>query len=197
MLNLSSIILCFQTPSSSLGAPLHAVSFFLANKILLSVLIIVHKFVTSLSLVIGFTGGLSRNSWRHCTKTSLHVRLWTTHRTTRQVMAVPPFCSWAVWNYFLQGVWFFLFYYMSLVSMTRLLPKKILEGPSELSAENLGAQHMKWKVLLWKVKSPRAILREPQATKAPFRQQPCMRYCAQFVIYIGTLNYCIYTSGNN
>ena len=123
-----------------------------------------HKFVTSLSLVIGFTGGLSRNSWRHCTKTSLHVRLWTTHRTTRQVMAVPPFCSWAVWNYCLQGEWFFFFYYMSLVSITRLLPKKILEGPSELNAENLGAQHMKWKVLLWKVKAPRAILREPQAT---------------------------------
>ena len=25
----------------------------------------------------------------------------------------------------------------------RLLPKKILKGPSELNAENLGAQHMK------------------------------------------------------
>ena len=25
----------------------------------------------------------------------------------------------------------------------RLLPKKILKGPSELDAENLGAQHMK------------------------------------------------------
>ena len=31
---------------------------------------------------------------------------------------------------------------------TRLLPKKILKGPSELNAENLGAQHMKRKVLL-------------------------------------------------
>lgn len=43
-----SIILCFQIPSSSLGAPLHATPvsfFFLADKILL-VLIIVHKFVT-------------------------------------------------------------------------------------------------------------------------------------------------------
>ena len=37
---------------------------------------------------------------------------------------------------------FFFFCYRSLVSMTRLLPKKILEGPSELNAENLGAQHM-------------------------------------------------------
>ena len=46
----------------------------------------------------------------------------------------------------------------------RLLPKKILKGPSELNAENLGAQHMKWKVLLWKIKAPRAILWEPQAT---------------------------------
>ena len=47
---------------------------------------------------------------------------------------------------------------------SRLLPKKILKGPSELNAENLGAQHMKWKVLLWKIKAPRAILWEPQAT---------------------------------
>ena len=46
----------------------------------------------------------------------------------------------------------------------RLLPKKILKGPSELNAESLGAQHMKWKVLLWKIKAPRAILWEPQAT---------------------------------
>ena len=49
-------------------------------------------------------------------------------------------------------------------SSSRLLPKKILKGPSELNAENLGAQHMKWKVLLWKIKAPRAILWEPQAT---------------------------------
>ena len=49
--------------------------------------------------------------------------------------------------------------------LPRLLPKKILTGPSELNAaENLGAQHMKWKVLLSKVKAPRAILWEPQAT---------------------------------
>ena len=48
--------------------------------------------------------------------------------------------------------------------ITRLLPKKILKGPSELNAENLAAQHMKWKVLLWKIKEPRAILWEPQAT---------------------------------
>ena len=27
--------------------------------------------------------------------------------------------------------------------LARLLPKKILKGPSELNAENLGAQHMK------------------------------------------------------
>ena len=32
--------------------------------------------------------------------------------------------------------------------VARLLPKKILKGPSELNAENLGAQHMKRKVLL-------------------------------------------------
>ena len=56
--------------------------------------------------------------------------------------------------------------------VTRLLPKKILKGPSELNAENLGAQHMKWKELLWKIKAPRAILWEPQATRAPVRQQP-------------------------
>ena len=49
-------------------------------------------------------------------------------------------------------------------STARLLPKKILKGPSELNAENLGDQHMKWKVLLWKIKAPRAILWEPQAT---------------------------------
>ena len=42
--------------------------------------------------------------------------------------------------------------------------KKILKGPSELKAENLGAQHMKWKVLAWKIQAPRAILWVPQAT---------------------------------
>ena len=29
------------------------------------------------------------------------------------------------------------------VAYTRLLPKEILKGPSELKAQNLGAQHMK------------------------------------------------------
>ena len=29
------------------------------------------------------------------------------------------------------------------MALSRLLPKKILKGPSELNAENLGAQHMK------------------------------------------------------
>ena len=48
---------------------------------------------------------------------------------------------------------------------TRLLPKKILKGPLQLKAENLRAQYMKWKVLLWKIQMPRAILRVPQATK--------------------------------
>ena len=40
-------------------------------------------------------------------------------------------------------------------------------GPSELNAENLGAQHMKWKALPWKIKAPRDILWEPQATGLP------------------------------
>ena len=30
-----------------------------------------------------------------------------------------------------------------IVAMARLLPKKILKGPSELNAVNLGAQYMK------------------------------------------------------
>ena len=47
----------------------------------------------------------------------------------------------------------------------RLLSKKILKGPLELKAENLGAQHMKRKVLLWKIQAPSAILRVPQATR--------------------------------
>ena len=35
----------------------------------------------------------------------------------------------------------------------------------ELNAENLGAQHMKWKVFPWQTKAPRAILWVPQATR--------------------------------
>ena len=33
-----------------------------------------------------------------------------------------------------------------------------------LGAENLGAQHMKWKVLQWKIQALSAILWMPQAT---------------------------------
>ena len=49
--------------------------------------------------------------------------------------------------------------------ITRLLPKEILKGPLEPKAQNLGAQHLNWKVLLWKIQVPRAILRVPQATR--------------------------------
>ena len=52
-------------------------------------------------------------------------------------------------------------------STPRLLPKKILKGSSELKAENLGAQRMKWKVLPWKIQVSRAILWVAQATALP------------------------------
>ena len=48
-------------------------------------------------------------------------------------------------EYFIKAIEDFFPCFHSLISTfgARLLPKKILKGPSELNAENLGAQHMK------------------------------------------------------
>ena len=37
----------------------------------------------------------------------------------------------------------FNIHFQNFEQTSRLLPKKILKGPSEINAENLGAQHMK------------------------------------------------------
>ena len=64
------------------------------------------------------------------------------------------------------------------VAYTRLLPKEILKGPSELKVQNLGAQH-NYEVKGVAVNNPGAQSYSsgvPAGYQAPVRQQRCYKW---------------------